>query len=187
MSCASGEASSAWPKRSSRASKADCVRCAAVAAAPASPAKTTSATAAGQASAPLIMSTSPRKPKIAAATAQTPANQPRRRTQSCAPARGRVATRPSPTLRSNPSTVISLDPALPCILFTTFRPLSGGGLFRLQPAFETEDIADDFGHRLVLLGRDFLVDLHRGIKRPRNRRILDDRHVVLRGDLADLG
>src|SRR4051794_17846587 len=53
-------------------------------------------------------------------------------------------------------------------------------------ALEAHDVADDLGDGLVLLGRNLVVDLDRGIEGPRHRRVLDDRHLVLGGDLADL-
>src|SRR5215469_3255528 len=52
-------------------------------------------------------------------------------------------------------------------------------------AVEPHHIADDLGDRLVVLGLDLLVDLDGGVERAGQRRILDDRNVVLAGDLAD--
>ena len=54
-----------------------------------------------------------------------------------------------------------------------------------RPA-QLHDIADDLGHRLVVLGRDFLVDLDRGVQRARERRVLHHRDRMLGRDLADL-
>ncbi len=47
------------------------------------------------------------------------------------------------------------------------------------------DVADDFGDRLVMLGRDFLVDLDGGVQRAGERRIFHDRDGMLAGHLAD--
>src|SRR5262249_10800704 len=55
-----------------------------------------------------------------------------------------------------------------------------------QATLEPHHIADDFGHRLVVLGRHIFVHIHRRIKGAGERGILDDRDVVLLGDLADL-
>ena len=43
---------------------------------------------------------------------------------------------------------------------------------------EPHDVADHLGHRLVVLGRDFLVDLDGGVQRARERRVFDDRNAV---------
>ena len=45
---------------------------------------------------------------------------------------------------------------------------------------------DHFGHCLVVLDRDRLVDLDGGMQRARERRVLDDRDRMLTGDLPDL-
>src|SRR5262245_54424390 len=55
---------------------------------------------------------------------------------------------------------------------------------REAPA-QPHDVADHLGHRLVVVGRDLSVDLDGGMQRARQRRILDHRHAVLPGDLAD--
>ena len=52
-----------------------------------------------------------------------------------------------------------------------------------RPA-QPHDIADHFGHRLVVLDRDRLVDLDGGMQRAGERRVLDDRDRMLAGDLA---
>src|SRR4051812_579714 len=55
-----------------------------------------------------------------------------------------------------------------------------------QAAFEAHDVTDHLGDRLIVLVRDFLVDLDGGVEATRQRHVLDDRDVVLAGDLADL-
>src|SRR5262249_34971641 len=50
----------------------------------------------------------------------------------------------------------------------------------------SHDEADDLGHRLVVGGRDHVVDLDGGVERAGQRRVLDHRHLRLLGDLADL-
>ena len=52
-------------------------------------------------------------------------------------------------------------------------------------AAQFHDVPDDFGHRLVVLGRDFLVDLDGGMQRAGKRRIFDDRDGMLGCQLAD--
>src|SRR5262249_22647936 len=47
---------------------------------------------------------------------------------------------------------------------------------------ESQHVGDDLGHRLVVLGRDLLVDLDGGVQRAGERWVLDDRYVVLPGD-----
>src|SRR6476646_5110417 len=47
------------------------------------------------------------------------------------------------------------------------------------PPAQFHDVADDFGDRLVVLGRDFLVDLDGGVERARERRVFHDRDGVL--------
>src|ERR1700761_5702542 len=56
------------------------------------------------------------------------------------------------------------------------RPLTGGAV----------DVGEQLGDRAEEVGRDFVVDLHRGEERAGQRRVLDHRHVVLFGDPADL-
>jgi hypothetical protein len=51
---------------------------------------------------------------------------------------------------------------------------------------QAHHVADDLGDRLVVLGRDLLVDLDRRVQGARDRRVLDDRDIARRGDLADL-
>src|SRR5438552_17439803 len=55
-----------------------------------------------------------------------------------------------------------------------------------QRAVEAHDIADDLGHGLVVLGRDLLLDLDSTMQRARERRVFDDRDMVLFRRLADL-
>src|SRR5450759_5589386 len=55
-------------------------------------------------------------------------------------------------------------------------PLSGN-----RPA-QPHDIADHFGHRLVVLDRDRLVDLDGGMQRAGERRVLDHGNRMFGGD-----
>ena len=50
---------------------------------------------------------------------------------------------------------------------------------------QLHDIADHLGHRLVVLGRDFLIDLDGGVQRAGERRVLHHRDRMLGCDLAD--
>ena len=47
-----------------------------------------------------------------------------------------------------------------------------------EAALELHDVADHLGDRLVVLDRNFVVDLDSGVQRPRQRRVLDHRHIV---------
>src|SRR4051812_15002915 len=55
-----------------------------------------------------------------------------------------------------------------------------------QGALQPHDVADDLGHRPVVLLGDFLVDLHGGVQCTGERHVLDDRDAVLLGDFANL-
>src|SRR5260370_29486624 len=48
-----------------------------------------------------------------------------------------------------------------------------------------ENISQDLGYRAIEMRRNFLADLDRFVERLRQRRIFDDRHLVLDGLLAD--
>src|SRR5882757_4297614 len=56
-------------------------------------------------------------------------------------------------------------------------------LVRAQPIpAQLHDVADHFGDRLVVFGRDGLVDLNGGMERAGERRVFHDRHRVLGAD-----
>ncbi|GCC48527.1 hypothetical protein chiPu_0032671, partial [Chiloscyllium punctatum] len=50
-----------------------------------------------------------------------------------------------------------------------------------QAAPQPHHVTDDFGNRVIVLDRDFLVDVDGGIERPGQRHVLHDRDVVLLG------
>jgi len=56
---------------------------------------------------------------------------------------------------------------------------------RQTPVHEAVDIRQDFRHGAVQIGGDLLADLRGLVKRLRQRRVLDNRHLMLQGDLAD--
>src|SRR5262245_33627884 len=51
---------------------------------------------------------------------------------------------------------------------------------------EPHHVADDLRHGLIVLGRDFLVELDGSMQGARQRRVLDDRNVVGGRHFADL-
>src|SRR5215475_957376 len=67
-------------------------------------------------------------------------------------------------------------------------PLRGCGNRRLAShagAAQREDVADDFGDRPVVLGRDVLIDLDALEELARQRLVLDDRYAMLGRHLAN--
>src|ERR1017187_6354213 len=63
--------------------------------------------------------------------------------------------------------------------------LEGVMLSRHPSVHEFENVGQDFGHRAVEMRRNLLPDFDRFVKRLRQRRILDDRHLVLDRLLPD--
>ena len=53
-------------------------------------------------------------------------------------------------------------------------------------AGECEDVANNFGDGLEVFCRNGFIDIHAGKKGARQRRILDDGHIVLFGKLANV-
>src|SRR5690606_2063375 len=61
---------------------------------------------------------------------------------------------------------------------------------RLVPEFrfvEPHDVADDLGHRLEMFVRNFFVEVAGLVQRAGERRVLDNRDLVLRRNLTDFG
>src|ERR1700729_1523600 len=55
-----------------------------------------------------------------------------------------------------------------------------------QPALQAHHIADDFGNRMIVLDRDFVVDLHCGMQGAGQGDVLDDGNIVRFRDFPDL-
>src|SRR5580692_8513963 len=71
--------------------------------------------------------------------------------------------------------------------FAPCRPISASPWLspRHQPP-QPHQVADDFGNSAVVLLRNFLVDFHRAVQRPGQRRVFDHRDAMGLGDFADL-
>src|SRR4051794_8733968 len=99
---------------------------------------------------------------------------------SGAPPTGPREARPDDRLRGEPGIQ---TPTPGSHLDSGFRPPAGPGMTNENnssphPACgppQFHDVADDFGDRLVVLGRDFLVDLDGGVQGAGERRIFHDR------------